>query len=205
MECTGRGPGSPGMSTDDRALSAEVTSVPERGRDQRFRDQVLVELPVLLRVARRLTRDGNDAEDLVQDTLVRAYRAFDRFDGRYPRAWLLTILRNTHRNQLRKRRPDLMDDEVAGALPASGGDGRIDGVVDAALRDDLDPIVRDALGSLSPKHRAVVALVDLDGLTYREAAELLEVPVGTVMSRLHRARAKVRSHLEAHGILGVPR
>jgi RNA polymerase sigma-70 factor (ECF subfamily) len=193
------------MTTDDRAPTAEVMPVSVRGRDQRFRDQVLVELPVLLRVARRLTRDGNDAEDLVQDTLVRAYRAFDRFDGRYPRAWLLTILRNAHRNQLRKHRPDLMDDEVAGALPAKGEDGRIDGVLDAALRDDLDPIVRDALTSLSPKHRAVIALVDLDGLTYREAAELLEVPVGTVMSRLHRARAKVRSHLEAHGILGVPR
>ncbi len=195
----------PDMTADDRAPTTEVTSVPERGRDQRFRDQVLVELPVLLRVARRLTRDGNDAEDLVQDTLVRAYRAFDRFDGRYPRAWLLTILRNTHRNLLRKRRPDLMDDEMAGALPARGEDGRIDGVMDAALRADLDPLVRDALGSLSAKHRAVVALVDLDGLTYREAAELLEVPIGTVMSRLHRARAKVRAHLEGNGILGVSR
>lgn len=164
-----------------------------------------MDLPVLLRVARRLTRDGNDAEDLVQDTLVRAYRAFDRFDGRYPRAWLLTILRNTHRNELRKRRPDFMDDEVACALPAQGGDGRIDGVLDAALRDDLDPIVGAALASLSAKHRAVVALVDLDGLTYQEAAEMLEVPVGTVMSRLHRARAKVRAHLEANGIPGVPR
>ncbi|MFU8840613.1 MAG: sigma-70 family RNA polymerase sigma factor [Nitriliruptoraceae bacterium] len=193
------------MTTDDRASMTDAAPVPARGRDQRFREQVLVELPVLLRVARRLTRDGNDAEDLVQDTLVRAYRAFDRFDGRYPRAWLLTILRNTHRNQLRKRRPDLMDDEVAGALPAQGGDGRIDGVLDAALHDDLDPIVRAALASLSTKHRAVVALVDLDGLTYREAADLLEVPVGTVMSRLHRARAKVRAHLEANGILGVSR
>jgi RNA polymerase sigma-70 factor, ECF subfamily len=193
------------MTTDDRAPTTDAPPVPPRDRDQRFREQVLVELPVLLRVARRLTRDGIDAEDLVQDTLVRAYRAFDRFDGRYPRAWLLTILRNTHRNQLRKRRPDLMDDEVAGALPARGGDGRIDGVLDAALHDDLDPIVRAALVSLSAKHRAVVALVDLDGLTYREAADLLEVPVGTVMSRLHRARAKVRAHLEASGILGVSR
>lgn len=193
------------MTTDDRAPTTDAPPVPARGRDQGFREQVLVELPVLLRVARRLTQDGHDAEDLVQDTLVRAYRAFDRFDGRYPRAWLLTILRNTHRNQLRKRRPDLMDDEVAGALPGRGEDGRVDGVLDAVLRDDIDPIVRAGLATLSAKHRAVVALVDLDGLTYREAAELLEVPVGTVMSRLHRARAKVRAHLEANGILGVSR
>lgn len=193
------------MTTDDRTPTTDVSPVAARDRGQRFREQVLVELPVLLRVARRLTRDGNDAEDLVQDTLVRAYRAFDRFDGRYPRAWLLTILRNTHRNELRKRRPDLMDDEVACALPAQGGDGRIDGGLDAALRDDLDPIVGAALASLSAKHRAVVALVDLDGLTYQEAAEMLEVPVGTVMSRLHRARAKVRANLEANGIPGVSR
>jgi RNA polymerase sigma-70 factor (ECF subfamily) len=195
------------MTTDDRAPTTEPAPAPDapRGLEQRFREQVLVELPVLLRVARRLTGNTVDAEDLVQDTLVRAYRAFDRFDGRYPRAWLLTILRNTHRNQLRKRRPDLMDDEVAGALPARGGDGRVDGVLDAAFREDIDPVVRGALASLSAKHRAVVALVDLDGLTYREAAELLEVPVGTVMSRLHRARAKVRAELEAHGIMGVSR
>ena len=198
------------MSADERAHASDrpASDRPassERGHDQRFREQVLVELPVLLRVARRLTRDTVDAEDLVQDTLVRAYRAFERFDGRYPRAWLLTILRNTHSNQLRRRRPDLMGDEVAGRIPDRGRGGRVDGVVEAALHDDLDPVVRGALAGLSAKHRAVVALVDIDGLTYKEAAEMLEVPVGTVMSRLHRARAKVRTHLEAHGITGVQR
>jgi RNA polymerase sigma-70 factor, ECF subfamily len=171
--------------------------------DLRFREQVLTELDVLYRVARRLTRNPADAEDLVQDTLVRAYRAFDRFDGRYPRAWLLTILRNTHINQLRKRRPDLLDDEVAQQLPARGDDGRTDGTVDRALHDSFDPIVREALASLSANHRAVIALVDLDGLTYQEAADLLGVPAGTVMSRLHRARKKVRHELEAHGITEV--
>ncbi len=193
------------MSADERAPTWDRPASSERGREQRFREQVLAELPVLLRVARRLTRDAADAEDLVQDTLVRAYRAFDRFDGRYPRAWLLTILRNTHSNQLRKRRPDLMDDEVAGRIPDRGRGGRVDGVAEAALHDDLDPVVRSALAGLSAKHRAVVALVDIDGLTYKEAADMLEVPVGTVMSRLHRARAKVRTHLEAHGITGVQR
>ena len=193
------------MSADERAHIRDRPASSERGLQQRFREQVLVELPVLLRVARRMTRDAADAEDLVQDTLVRAYRSFDRFDGRYPRAWLLTILRNTQSNQLRKRHPDLMDDEVAGRLPDRGPGGRVDGVAEAAFHDDLDPVVRSALAGLSAKHRAVVALVDIDGLTYKEAAEMLEVPVGTVMSRLHRARAKVRTHLEAHGITGVQR
>lgn len=173
--------------------------------DARFRAQVLPELDVMYRVARRLTRSGPDAEDLVQDALVRAYRAFDRFDGRYPRAWLLTILRNTHINQLRKRRPDLLEDELAHRLPARGDDGRMDGTADRALHDELDPIVREALASLSGNHRAVIALVDLDGLTYQEAADLLGVPVGTVMSRLHRARKKVRTRLEANGITEVQR
>jgi RNA polymerase sigma-70 factor, ECF subfamily len=173
--------------------------------DQRFREQVLPELDVLYRVALRLTRDRNDAEDLVQDTLVRAYRAFDRFDGRYPRAWLLTILRNRFYSDVRKRRPDLLDDEVAQRLPGRDHDGRRDGTEELALRDDRDPIVREALAALSANHRAVIALVDLDGLTYQEAADLLQVPVGTVMSRLHRARAKVRARLEQRGITEVQR
>ena len=177
----------------------------DTGSDARFREQVLAELDVLYRVARRLTGDPNDAEDLVQDVLVRAYRAFDRFDGRYPRAWLLTILRNTHVNQLRKRRPDLLEDEVAQRLPARGQEGRQDGTPEQAFQDELDPVVREALAALSPKHRSVIALVDLDELSYQEAADVLDVPVGTVMSRLHRARRKVRDRLEEHGITEVPR
>jgi RNA polymerase sigma-70 factor (ECF subfamily) len=152
----------------------------------------------MLRVARRLTRSPHEAEDLVQDALVRAYRALDRFDGRYPRAWLLTILRNTHYNRLRKRTPDLLEDELAQKLPGRGADAR-DGTSEAALGSGFDPLVHDALKSLSIKHRQVIALVDLDGLTYQEAADMLGIPPGTVMSRLHRARAKVREQLEAAG------
>ena len=164
-----------------------------------FQELILPELPVLLRVARRLTGGHADAEDLVQDTVLRAYRAFDRFDGRYPRAWLLTILRNTNANRLRKRRPDLLDDEVAHRLPTRGSEGREDGAAGPALDASFDPQVRRALASLSPKHRAVIGLVDLDGLTYREAAEVLDVPPGTVMSRLHRARRQVRKMLKEAG------
>ena len=193
------------MSEDPGLSPSNLRTVPSQDDDTRFREQVLPELDVLLRVARRLTRDASEAEDLLQDTLVRAYRGFARFDGRHPRAWLLTILRNTHRNRLRKRRPDLLEDEVAQRVPARGEDGREDGTAERALHEEFDPIVREALGSLSANHRAVIALVDLDGLTYQEAADVLEVPVGTVMSRLHRARGKVRAKLEAHGITEVPR
>ena len=186
-------------------MNGNVSKVTDDPRRAAFRDYVVPELDVLLRVARRLTRDATEAEDLVQDTLLRAYRALDRFDGRYPRAWLLTILRNTHYNRLRKRRPDLLDDEVAQRLPDRGVDGRQHGTEERALHDHFDPVVRDALASLSSNHRAVIALVDLDGLTYQEAADLLQVPVGTVMSRLHRARAKVRARLESAGFTEVRR
>jgi RNA polymerase sigma-70 factor, ECF subfamily len=182
---------------------ATVSDVSDDQRQSAFREYVVPELEVMLRVARRLTRDAADAEDLVQDTLVRAFRAIDRFDGRYPRAWLLTILRNTHVNRLRKRRPDLLEDELAQRLPARGADGREDGTSERALHGSFDPLVRNALAALSANHRAVIALVDLDGLTYQEAAEMLEVPVGTVMSRLHRARRKVREQLEDHGFREV--
>jgi RNA polymerase sigma-70 factor, ECF subfamily len=193
------------VTTSPRSPTSTLPDVGESAREARFREQVLTELEVLLRVARRLTRDANEAEDLVQETLLRAYRAFDGFDGRHPRAWLLTIMRHHHYNQIRKRRPDLLDDEVAQRVPASGKDGRQDGTPERALDDDFDPIVQDALVSLSAKHRAVVALVDLDGLTYQEAADLLGVPVGTVMSRLHRARRRIRATLEDQGHTEVDR
>jgi RNA polymerase sigma-70 factor, ECF subfamily len=180
----------------NRALIDEAT------RDEAFRRYVEPELEVLLRVARRLTGTAADAEDVVQDTLVRAYRALDRFDGRHPRAWLLTILRNTWKNSLRKRRPSLVDDPVRafGNTPARGADGR-GGAQDHVLFGSVDDAILNALGALSPKKRHVVLLVDVDGLSYQEAADVLEVPVGTVMSRLHRARAELRTRLEADGFI----
>lgn len=167
----------------------------------RFRHYILPELELLHAMARRLTRTPTEAEDLVQDTMLRAFRAIERFDGRYPRAWVLTILRNTHVNRIRKKRPDLAFDPDAtfGRLPAD--DGR-DTVSEDAVNAVADPDMVAALGGLTDDHRAVLALVDVDGLSYREAAELLEVPIGTVMSRLHRARRNLRTALEQRGALG---
>jgi RNA polymerase sigma-70 factor, ECF subfamily len=168
------------------------------GRDA-FRRYVVPELPVLLRVARRVTGDPTDAEDLVQETLIRAYRAVDRFDGRHPRAWLLTILRNTWRNMNRRGRPHLLDgDEDILSVPATGADGR-SGAEEQVLDGVLDAAIAAGLRALSDKHRAVIVLVDVDGLTYQEAADILGVPPGTVMSRLHRARKRLRKRLEQRG------
>lgn len=170
----------------------------DRDREALFRRYVMPELQLMYAMAMRMTRDPHDAEDLVQDTLLRAHRAIDRFDGRHPRAWLLTILRNTQINRVRKRSPVLAFDPEAlfGRLPEA--DGR-DTVAEDALDRIADPVVVSALAGLSESHRAVVTLVDIEDLSYKEAAEMLDVPIGTVMSRLHRARAKLRRSLEKSG------
>lgn len=161
---------------------------------QAFRRYVEPEIEVLLRVARTLCGSA-DADDLVQETLVRAWRSVDRFDGRYPRAWLLTILRNTNMNMHRRRRPQGVEDVATyiDARPAFGIDppSTEDQVMAAFLPDDLE----DAVQGLDTKFRNVLLLVDVDQLTYAEAADALGVPVGTVMSRLSRARDRVRRHL----------
>lgn len=162
-----------------------------------FERYVLPEIEVLLRVANSLTHNHAEAEDLVQDTLLRAYRGIDGFDGRHPRAWLLTILRNTHINRNRRRRPELLRDPDAATdrMISAASDER----TDAGTDDEIDVEIIRALDSLDEPFRRVVELVDIDGLSYAEAAEVLDVPVGTVMSRLHRARSRIRDRLDKVG------
>ena len=166
--------------------------------DTAFERYVLSEIEVMLRVAHSLTRNHAEAEVLVQDTLLRAYRGIAGFDGRHPRAWLLTILRNTHINRNRRRRPELLldSDSANDRLAASASDDRADRFVD----DNLDVEIVRALDALEDPFLRVVELVDIDGLSYAEAAELLDVPVGTVMSRLHRARSRIRDRLDRAGL-----
>jgi RNA polymerase sigma-70 factor, ECF subfamily len=152
-------------------------------------------LPVLLRVAGSLCRNPHDAEDLVQDTLIRAYKGLDGFDGTYPRAWLLTIMRNANINRHRRRRPGLLHDATDLAGEADRRNPPAPSAEDVAAAHTAARWIADALGCLSPRHLQVVQLVDVDGLTYDEAAATLGIPAGTVMSRLHRARHRMRAHL----------
>ncbi len=163
----------------------------------RFERWVLPEVEVLLRVARSMTRNGHDAEDLVQETMIRAFKAIDRFDGRYPRAWLLTIMRNAEINRTRRKRPSLLT-EGQQSLPDPVAD---EGATaeSTALASTFDGAVEVALAALSPEFRQMVELVDLGGLSYAQAAEVAGVPEGTVMSRLHRARRRMREQLERQG------
>ncbi|MGH3910255.1 MAG: RNA polymerase sigma factor, partial [Pseudonocardiaceae bacterium] len=156
---------------------------------------------VLYRVARALTSQPADAEDLVQETLLRAFRFIDRFDGQHPRAWLLTILRNAEHNRHRRKHPQLFDDPDEAVERIDAGRDTAGGSPEELLVGVMfDAVVERAFVALSDKHRRVVALVDVEGLSYAGAAEVLNVPVGTVMSRLHRARNRIRRQLAAEGV-----
>lgn len=200
-------PVAPSRSPSARRKTRDAVTIEDHDNGRRstelspaaaFERYVLPEVELLLRVARSLTRHQADAEDLVQDTLLRAYRAIDSFDGRYPRAWLLTILRNTHINRNRRRRPELLRDPDAAtsAVATAPSSEQADQLVD----DTMDAAIVDALAGLDEPFRRVVELVDIDGLTYAEAASVLDVPVGTVMSRLHRARTRIRDRLDRAGL-----
>ncbi len=147
-------------------------------------------------MASTVTANKADAEDLVQETLLRSYRALDRFDGRHPRAWLLTILRNTNANLHRRRRPGTVGDWdlLRGARPAFG-EAELRSAEDSVLDHELDRDLDHAIRALDPRFRTALILVDVHDLSYAEAAALLGVPVGTVMSRLSRARHRVRTSL----------
>jgi RNA polymerase sigma-70 factor (ECF subfamily) len=193
--CPGNTAGTP-KGSPDVDIAPEVD---DSARRLAFGTHVEPEVEVLLRVALSLTGHRADAEDLVQDTVIRAWRAMDGFDGRHPRAWLLTILRNTHRNTHRRQRPDTAAEpaDAVGARPAFGAREHPDPQqvhADAQLSDRLERAVL----ALPETFRTVLLLVDVDQLTYAEAAATLGVPIGTVMSRLSRARHRVRKHLGPH-------
>jgi len=165
-----------------------------------FSRHVLPEIEVLYRVARSMTRSTADAEDLVQDTMLRAFRSIERFDGRHPRAWLLTIMRNAHINSFRRQRPGLLRDpeeraDRDGAL-ADQAPGPEQEVLDATFDADVEA----AYLALPDVFREIIDLVDLGGLSYDDAATVLDIPIGTVMSRLHRGRKRIRESLGAPGM-----
>jgi len=161
-------------------------------------------MQALYTAALRMTRNPADAEDLVQETFLKAYRAFDRYeDGTNIRAWLYKILTNTFINSYRaaKRRPEKADVEDVedlylyhriGDLQASGtGRSAEDEVFDHFTDDE----VKQAIESLPEAFRIAVLLADVEGFSYKEIADITEVPIGTVMSRIHRGRKALQKAL----------
>lgn len=173
----------------------------QRSREEAFGRFVLPELEILTRVALLLTRNGADAEDLVQETLLSAFQGIDRFDGAHPRAWLLTIMRNAEAKRHRRRRPALLreTEQPEGREGADLGP-TADSAEHVVIGRQFEAVIAECLQALPLRHRQVVELVDINGLSYAEASGVIGVPVGTVMSRLHRARARIRQRLTAAGL-----
>src|ERR671937_426739 len=157
-----------------------------------FEAEALAALDSLYRTALRLTRDPADAEDLVQDTYLKAFRAANQFEpGTNLRAWLFTILHNTARNRARDRAREAVtaDSETverAAETPAFNRDG--DTPESLLLRQTLDPDLQAAIDRLPETFRQAVWLRDVEEFTYAEIARMLQIPIGTVMSRISRGR-----------------
>jgi len=173
-----------------------------------FADQAMEYMPSLYAAAMRMTRNKSDAEDLVQETYLKAYRAFGSFqDGTNLRAWLYRILTNTFINiyRAKKRRPDESDlDDVedlylyrrlGGLEAAQAGRSAEDEVLDQITEGE----VKAAIEALPEQFRMAVLLADVEGFQYKEIAEILDIPIGTVMSRLHRGRRALQKSLFEFG------
>jgi RNA polymerase sigma-70 factor (ECF subfamily) len=176
-----------------------------------FEEEARPHLDALYSTALRLTRSAVDAEDLVQDTLVRAYRFFDRFEaGTNFKAWLLRIQMNTFVNRYRRstRERQVFDGPMAvpvgeGVMSRATMRGLTD-PVGSAQRKLIAKEINEAFESLSEDARAMVLLADVEELSYKEIAEVMGCPIGTVMSRLHRARKQLQVTLQQHAVqLGI--
>jgi len=176
--------------------------VDDENRRIRFESEVLVFLDRLYSAAMRYTHDPTDAQDLVQDTMLKAFRSFHQFTpGTNLRAWLYRILHTTYVSQYRleQRRPqdfqhDALDDQAE--YQVSHGPGR--SAEQVALLQIPAHEVRDALAALPESHRIAVYFADVEGFSYREIAEIMDTPIGTVMSRLSRGRNALRHALSEY-------
>jgi RNA polymerase sigma-70 factor, ECF subfamily len=183
---------------------AETRRVEMSERDrERFKADALPLLDSLYAGALRMTRNPADAEDLVQETMLRAYRAFDRFEeGTNLKAWLFRILTNAYINVYRKRQrepqqissEEVEDFDLYRELKLH--DAQYDETPERVVLDSLvDSDILQAIEDLPEQFRLAVMLSDIEGFSYAEMAEIMDVPMGTVMSRLHRGRKALQKRL----------
>jgi RNA polymerase sigma-70 factor (ECF subfamily) len=178
----------PSPSTDEKRAS--------------FENEALVHLDVLYRVALRLTGSPSDADDLVQETMLKAYRAWDQYEkGTNAKAWLLTILRHAFINEYRRkvRHPETVDLDAIEpfAVFAEVQDEDPQGAFFDRIVDDE---VLRAIDQLPEAFRETLVLSDVEGMSYQEIAQILEVPIGTVKSRLFRARQMLQGKLYNYAV-----
>lgn len=162
----------------------------------RFEAAVLPHLDAAYTLARYLTRNASDAEDVVQDACLRALKYFDGFrgdQGAGARAWLLAIVRNTAYSARRRQRADALTTEFDETQHSDAvAEDHPEGVL---LQQAAKETLRRALDRLAPEFREVIVLRELQGLSYKEISDVVGVPVGTVMSRLSRARTRLQQAL----------
>jgi RNA polymerase sigma-70 factor (ECF subfamily) len=187
----------------DEPAAAETPTDSVSERDEFFERDVMQHLDALYRTALRMTRNPQDAEDLVQETMLRAFRFLDRFErGTNLRAWLFKILTNTYINRYRKTssepRVDSLDDSEEFALyhhldtDAASRGGSVEAqVLDRFAENDI----KAAIEALPPQYRMTVLLADVEGFSYNDIAEITNVKKGTVMSRLFRGRRLLQKAL----------
>jgi RNA polymerase sigma-70 factor, ECF subfamily len=170
----------------------------------RFAEQAMEFMAPLYSAALRMTRNPADAEDLVQETYLKAYRGFGGFtEGTNLKAWLYRILTNTYINSYRakKRRPDETELDESEDLYLYRRLGGLEAVTAGRSAEDelmdffTDQEVKDAIESLPEQFRIAVLLADVEGFSYKEIAEIMDIPIGTVMSRLHRGRKALQKRL----------
>jgi RNA polymerase sigma-70 factor (ECF subfamily) len=168
---------------------------------QQFEQLALEQLDLLYRIARRLTRDTSRAEDLVQETYARALRARDSFDlhAHGIKPWLLRIMHNVHisRSEREGRQPTAVEDEH---LESASGAGNIPAPYDITSFQGMDQQLVRAIDSLPAEYQVVLMLWAIDELSYKEIAEAVGIPIGTVMSRLHRARQRLSEQLREYAL-----
>ncbi len=174
-------------------------------RRGRFEAQVLPHLDAAYRFARWLAPSPGDADDVVQEAILRAFRAFDALRGTDVRAWLLAIVRNCHWTALKQRQrralvplPDEDDTQDGHAMTAAMPDPE-----SVSIRHDEERTLQRLIASLREEHREVLVLREIEEMDYREIATVANIPIGTVMSRLARARAALKAQWQREG--GVSR
>jgi RNA polymerase sigma-70 factor, ECF subfamily len=162
-----------------------------------FEEVVLPHMRAGYNLARWLLRNDQDAEDVVQEAIVRAFRFFDGFSGDNPRGWLLKVVRNcayTFVQQKRERDADAEYDEKLHGNPATTGQSSETPEL-SLLRSGQRRLLNEAVEALPIEFREVFVLREMEGLSYKEIAEMAQIPIGTVMSRLSRARRQLQSAL----------
>lgn len=181
-------------------------------RKRRFEEIIAGERDALYRTALTLTRKRQDAEDVLQETLARAWRSLDSFrQGAPPRGWLTTILVNVYRDRYRKQKRSVQTTSLEGddlhvyAGAVDTGTSGAENPENSVLTEEISGPVLRAIQDLPTPFREALLLVDLEGFTYREAAEILGTLTGTVMSRLHRARKRLGRELAPYVAAESPR